>query len=220
MAEPTDLREGDALVVVDVQPDFCPGGALPVPDGDAVIPVLNRWLEAAKRAGVTVVASRDWHPSQHPSFEVHGGPWPTHCVQGTPGAAFHANLKLPTEVVVINKGTRLDKDQYSAFDETGLGGWLKARDHERLFIGGLAEDVCVRATALDAVKAGFETHLIAGATRPVTPEGGEAAIAAMRQAGVVIEGRPRSSPPFDKVDEAGDETFPASDPPSFTPEKV
>ena len=86
MAEPTDLREGDALVVVDVQPDFCPGGALPVPDGDAVIPVLNRWLEAAKRAGVTVVASRDWHPSQHPSFEVHGGPWPTHCVQGTPGA--------------------------------------------------------------------------------------------------------------------------------------
>lgn len=177
------LKDGDALVVVDVQPDFCPGGKLGIDDGDSVIPVLNDWIAAARAEGIPVYASRDWHPAHHVSFEESGGPWPEHCVQDTPGARFHPDLDLPDDAVKISKGARLDKDQYSAFDDTGLAGHLKEKGVKRLWIGGLAEDVCVRATVLDACKAGFETHLIPDATRPVTPEGGEKARREMEEAG-------------------------------------
>jgi nicotinamidase/pyrazinamidase len=183
------FQKGDALIVVDVQPDFCPGGALPIERGDEVVPVLNRAIATAQAADVPVpvYASRDWHPRGHLSFVERGGPWPPHCIQDTAGAAFHPDLRLPADVRVVAKGTRFDKDQYSAFDDTGLADELRREDVRRVWIGGLAEDVCVRATALDARKAGFEVHLLAAATRPVTPEGGEQARDEMREAGVIIE---------------------------------
>lgn len=180
------LQPGDALIVVDVQRDFCPGGALPIEDGDAVVPVLNRWIDRARSLGLPIFASRDWHPKGHLSFKPEGGEWPVHCVQGTKGADFHPDLQLPPEAEIVTKGGRTDRDQYSAFDETGLAAALRQRGVTRVFVGGLAEDVCVRATALDAAKAGLKTHLIAGATKPVTQEGGKAALNEMRQAGIVI----------------------------------
>jgi nicotinamidase/pyrazinamidase len=181
------LQPGDALIVVDVQRDFCPGGALPIENGDAVVPVLNRWIDQARRLGIPVIASRDWHPQRHLSFKPEGGEWPVHCVQGTPGAAFHPDLDLPPDAEIVTKGDRTDRDQYSAFDATGLAEELRRHGVKRVFVGGLAEDVCVRATALDAVKSGLATHLIAGATKPVTPAGGKAAVKAMREAGIVID---------------------------------
>lgn len=188
MASPQEsLQAGDALLLVDVQNDFCPGGALPIEDGDAVAPVLNRWIDAARNNGVPVYASRDWHPKGHVSFKAKGGPWPPHCIQDSPGAAFHPNLELPPSVVIVTKGTRFDHDQNSAFDDTGLVEEFRREGIGRVWVGGLAADVCVRASALDAAKAGFEVHLIADATRPITPEGGDDAIKEMRRAGVVIE---------------------------------
>jgi nicotinamidase/pyrazinamidase len=180
------LQPGDALIVVDVQRDFCPGGALPIAEGDTVVPVLNRWIERARRLGLPVFASRDWHPQGHPSFAPQGGTWPVHCVQNTAGAAFHPDLDV-SDATIVTKGDRSDRDQYSAFDATGLAEALRSRGVKRVFVGGLAEDVCVRATALDAVKVGLATHLIAGATKPVTPAGGKAALEEMRQAGVVVD---------------------------------
>lgn len=182
---PPDLdADDDALIVVDVQNDFCPGGALPVSDGDAVIPVLNQWMEHARSVGVAIYASRDWHPVKHVSFLESGGIWPPHCIQDTDGAAFHPTLRLPMGVIVITKGTRLDHDQNSAFDETGLTSQLRRTHIRRIWIGGLAEDVCVRATALDAIAAGLETWLIVDGTRPVTAEGGKQARRDMALVGV------------------------------------
>jgi len=188
MANPGDvLRHGDALLIVDVQNDFCPGGALPVADGDGIVPILNRWLSAARDKGIPVYASRDWHPTGHLSFTGHGGKWPPHCIQDTPGAAFHAELKLPGDTVKIAKGARFDRDQYSAFDGTGLAGRLREDGIGRLWVGGLAQDVCVEATILDGCEAGFEMHVILEATRPITSAGGEAANRRMRAAGAVLE---------------------------------
>lgn len=178
------LKPGDALIVVDVQNDFCPGGALPIDDGDAVVPVLNRWIADAVASGVPVYASRDWHPEGHMSFEERGGPWPAHCLQDSDGARFHPELRLPDTAVKVTKGVRFDQDQNSAFDQTGLAVQLREQGIERVWIGGLAEDVCVLATALDARDAGFSVMLIANATRPVTAQGGDEARAQMREAGV------------------------------------
>jgi nicotinamidase/pyrazinamidase len=184
---PISFQPGDALIIVDVQPDFCPGGALPIAEGDAVVPVLNRAIDAARAADVPIFASRDWHPRGHLSFVERGGPWPPHCLQDTPGAAFHPDLRLPPDTRMVTKGTRFDKDQYSAFDETGLAVELRNERVTRVWIGGLAEDVCVKATALDARATGFEVHLIEDATRPVTAPGGAQALADMRAAGVIVE---------------------------------
>lgn len=181
------LEPGDALLVVDVQPDFCPGGALPVDEGDRVIPVLNAWLAGAREKKLPVYASRDWHPPEHPSFRPQGGPWPPHCVQDTPGAAYHPDLELPEDAIKICKGTRLDRDQYSAFDETGLAEHMRKRGVRRVWVGGLAEDVCVRASVLDGRRERFEMHVIAAATRPVEAEAGREALLEMQRAGAVIE---------------------------------
>ena len=181
------LRSDDALLIIDVQNDFCPGGALPVADGDAVVPVLNRWLAAAREKGVAVYASRDWHPIGHLSFAERGGDWPAHCIQDTVGAAFHPQLDLPNDVIKISKGVRFDKDQYSAFDDTGLAKRLRDGGITRLWIGGLAQDVCVEATVLEGCAAGFEIHVIEDATRPITPEGGEAANRRMRNADALFD---------------------------------
>lgn len=188
MANPRQaLRPDDGLLIVDVQIDFCPGGSLPIDRGDEVVPVLNRWIAAAVDAGVPVVASRDWHPKQHLSFKDAGGDWPVHCVQDSVGARFHPQLTLPDSAILVTKGTRFDRDQYSAFDATGLATELRKRGVRRLWIGGLAQDVCVRATVLDARREGFDTIVIADATRPVTVAGGEGAVEDMRLAGAGFE---------------------------------
>ncbi len=188
MADPSGrLAKGDAILVVDVQPDFCPGGALPVAGGDEVIPPLNAWLDAARDLGVPVYASRDWHPPGHPSFREQGGPWPAHCVQDTPGAAYHPDLRLPDGAIKVAKGVRLDRDQYSAFDETGLAVHLRGRGIRRVVVGGLALDVCVRATVLDARKEGFDVVLLRNATRPVDAAAGREALAEMERAGARVE---------------------------------
>lgn len=181
------FRPGDGLLIVDVQNDFCPGGALPIPDGDRVVPVLNRWLRAARAAGVPVYASRDWHPEGHPSFRAQGGEWPPHCLQDSAGAQFHPALELPADVVKITKGTRFDHDQYSAFHDTGLAARLRRDGVTRLWVGGLALDVCVRHTVLDACRLGLEVSLIPGGALPVMPAGGREAVAEMAAAGAVLE---------------------------------
>lgn len=181
------LRSGDALLVVDVQVDFCPGGALPVAGGDEVVPELNRWIEAARDAAVPVIASRDWHPVAHCSFRQQGGPWPPHCIQDTPGARFHPDLKLPPDAVKVSKGIAFDRDAYSAFDGTGLAHYLRQRSICRLWIGGLAEDVCVLATVTEACDHGFETHLLVDATRAVDSTRAESALREMRDAGALLE---------------------------------
>jgi nicotinamidase/pyrazinamidase len=187
-----EIGAGDALLVVDVQNDFCPGGALPVPDGDAVVPALNRWIERTTRAGAPVFASRDWHPSGHASFRERGGPWPPHCVQGTRGAELRADLALPAGAVVVSKGASAERDAYSAFEGTDLAAQLRASGVRRLFVGGLALDYCVRASALDALEQGLEVVLLVRATRPVDaqPGDGARALAELRAAGALLDDSP------------------------------
>jgi nicotinamidase/pyrazinamidase len=183
------FRTGDALLIVDVQNDFCPGGALAVPEGDSIIPVLNQWIADAKDRGVPVFASRDWHSPNHISFKERGGPWPRHCVRDTWGAAFHPDLHLPGDVQVVSKAEDPDKDSYSAFGGTDLAERLRRAGAKNVWIGGLAQDYCVRATALDAIQQGFNVHLIADATRAVNvhPGDGQRAFDEIQQAGAVIE---------------------------------
>lgn len=183
------LRPSDALLVVDVQRDFCRGGASPVPGADDVVPVLNEWIRSARAAGIPVVAARDWHPADHCSFVEQGGDWPAHCVRDTSGADLHPELDLPQDSIVVSKGTMSDRDTFSAFDDTGLADTLHARGVERVWIGGLVQEVGVRASVIDACEAGFDTHLIAGATRPAdrAPGDGQRALEAMRAAGAHIE---------------------------------
>jgi nicotinamidase/pyrazinamidase len=181
-----DFRTGDALILVDPQNDFCPGGALPIEGGDQVVEKLNRWIDAAVASGTPVFASRDWHPEGHLSFKPQGGPWPPHCLQDSEGAAFHPRLRLPDDVIKVTKGVRFDQDQNSAFDQTGLAEELRRRGISRIWLSGLAQDVCVAATALDARREGFEVLLIAEGTRPVTPEGGRESLERMREAGVRV----------------------------------
>ena len=134
------LQPGDAVVVVDIQKDFCPGGALAVPAGDEVVPVLNRWIEQAERVGATVVLTRDWHPPDHCSFKSQGGPWPAHCVQGTAGAEYHPDLRIPQIAIYVDKATESDHECYSDFAGTTLGKQLHDKSIKRLWVGGLALD--------------------------------------------------------------------------------
>jgi nicotinamidase/pyrazinamidase len=183
------LRKHDALIIVDVQNDFLPGGALGVPAGDAVIPALNRCMAAFHKHGLAIFATRDWHPANHCSFRARGGPWPPHCIAGSSGAEFAATLALPPDACIISKATSADADAYSGFDHTELATQLQVRGCQRVFLGGLATDYCVRATALDALHEGLETVLLADAVRAVDvhPGDGERALAELRQRGVHIE---------------------------------
>lgn len=169
-----------ALIVVDVQNDFCPGGALPVPDGDRVVPVLNTYLARADAAGMPIFASRDWHPARTTHFTEFGGRWPAHCVQDTPGAAFHPDLRLPAATRIITKGTGGRDEGYSAFegqlsDGRDLATALGEAGVTRVFVGGLATDYCVRATVLAARQAGFEVTWLRDASRPVDMKPGDGA---------------------------------------------
>jgi nicotinamidase-related amidase len=162
-----EVNKDDALIIVDVQKDFCPGGAVPVPEGDKVVPVINEYVKKFKRAGARVYATRDWHPPNHISFKPYGGTWAPHCVQGSEGAKFHPDLKLPEDVEVISKAMDPGKESYSGFDGTELGQELEKHRVKRVFVGGLATDYCVKNTVLDALKLGFETILLTDATRGV-----------------------------------------------------
>ena len=185
MPDSIALRGGDALIVVDVQNDFLPGGALAVADGGDVVPVMNRYAELFAKRGLTVVATRDWHPETHCSFNDHGGPWPRHCVAGSEGAAFSPALRLPEKAKVISKATRTDRDAYSGFEGTELDEWLAKRKVKRLFIGGLATDYCVLNTVRDGLKASYEVMLLMDGIRAVDVHSGDGdkAIAQMLKAG-------------------------------------
>jgi nicotinamidase/pyrazinamidase len=181
------LNNGDALILVDVQNDFLPGGALAVPRGDEVVPVLNRYLALFRRYGLPVYASRDWHPIRHCSFTAQGGPWPPHCVAGSDGAAFSADLALGDTASVVSKAEREDEDAYSAFQNTGLARSLRQHGVRRVLVGGLATDYCVLNTVADALKEHFNVLLLIDAVRAVDvhPGDGDAAIASMLAAGAV-----------------------------------
>jgi nicotinamidase/pyrazinamidase len=185
---PIPVGSGDALLVVDVQNDFLPGGALGVREGDEVIPVLNRWIGAFARQGLPVFFTRDWHPPRHCSFQAQGGRWPPHCVAGTEGASFAEGLEMPPAARIVSKATREGEEAYSAFQDTGLAEELKALGVARVFVGGLATDYCVRATVIDACPAGFEVVVIEPAIRAVDvqPGDGDRAIADMKAAGARI----------------------------------
>jgi len=185
-ARPIRLQASDALVLVDVQHDFV-SGALAVPDATSALPVLNRYLREFTRRGLPVFATRDWHPTAHCSFRDRGGPWPPHCIVGTPGAAFAVGLALGPDARVVSKATTIDRDAYSGFEDTDLDLDLRRLAVHRLFVGGLATDYCVRQTVLDARRLGYEVLLLEDAIRAVNvkPGDGERAMDEMRAAGAV-----------------------------------
>ena len=183
-----------ALVIVDVQNDFCPGGALPVSEGDMVVPVLNRYISIFEAAGFPVYATRDLHPAKTIHFKPYGGFWPSHCVEGTNGADFHPGLKLPEGTVVITKGRSEVEDSYSGFQGRDPAGFifaesLRAGGVQRLYVGGLATDYCVRATVLDGLKAGFKVTLLIDAVKGVDVKEGDSdrAVQEMRRNGAEVK---------------------------------
>jgi nicotinamidase/pyrazinamidase len=176
-----------ALIVVDVQNDFCPGGSLAVAHGDEVVEPLNELIEDFLERGDPVYKSRDWHPPATKHFQIYGGTWPVHCVQNTRGAEFHPQLKDDPRIHVISKGLG-DTDCYSAFDETDLATQLRDEGVEEILVGGLATDYCVKNTVLDGLKHGFKVKALKNAMRAVNlePNDGERAIEEMRAAGAEI----------------------------------
>lgn len=181
------LGKGDALLIVDLQNDFLPGGALAVPRGDLVIDPINALIDLYHGSGLPVYASRDWHPDDHCSFTAQGGPWPPHCVAASEGALFSEALRLPEEAIVVSKAMTAGEDAYSAFNGTGLARSMRADGVTRLAVCGLATDYCVLNTALDGIEAGFEVLLVLEATRAVDvkPGDGDRAVARMLAKGAV-----------------------------------
>lgn len=180
-----------ALLVVDVQNDFCAGGTLAVPDGERVVEPINRLMNGYAAAGNPIFASRDWHPAGSRHFADNGGPWPMHCVADTPGAAFHPGLDLPADARIVSKGQALDTDGYSSFegtlpDGTGLAEALAAGGVGELVVCGLATDFCVRASVLDAIRRGLRVEVVSDAIAAVDAAGGRSATAEMRDAGATL----------------------------------
>ncbi len=161
------ITSKDALIIVDVQVDFCPGGALPVPEGDRIIPTVNEYIEMFKIVGQPIFATRDWHPENHISFKENGGIWPRHCVQNTEGAKFHPDLKLPLDAFIISKGDKPELEAYSGFQGTILHSLLRERGIKRVFICGLATDYCVKETAVGALNLGYTTFILFDAVKGV-----------------------------------------------------
>ncbi len=178
----------DALLVVDPQIDFFPGGALPVADGAAILPIVNRAMQVFSNAGLPIFVTRDWHPADHCSFTAQGGPWPEHCVKGTAGAELHPDLELPPIFSVVQKATTSEREAYSDFEGTGLDEVLRTQGVERVVVCGLALEYCVRAACLDAVKAGLDAVLLVDGTRPVEvqPGDGDRTLDELRAGGVEI----------------------------------
>lgn len=161
------IRSVDALIIVDMQNDFMPGGALPVPNALEIIPRINNYINIFKKNKSIIVATRDWHPPNHISFKSRGGPWPPHCVRGTKGAEFHPNLVLPQDIIIVSKAYNEDSEAYSGFEGTNLDSILRSREVKRIFVCGVATDYCVKATALDAVKLGYQVFLLIDAVKGV-----------------------------------------------------
>jgi len=161
------LAARKALLVVDVQRDFCPGGAVAVKGGDEVVPKLNKVIEAFAAGSLPVFFSRDWHPPNHISFKANGGIWPPHCVKGTLGAGFHPKLEIPQEAVVVSKGTIAGSEAYSAFQGTDLEKRLRTIGVEEIFVGGIATDYCVKESVLDALTVGLRVNVIEDGVRGV-----------------------------------------------------
>jgi len=179
------MDKSSALVIVDMQVDFCPGGSLAVPGGDKIIPAINRYIEMFARAGLPVFATRDWHPEVTRHFREFGGLWPSHCVQNTEGARFHPDLRLPGGVVICSKGMDPERDDYSAFRARNAEGvqccdLLRDLGVKIIYIGGLATDYCVRETTLDALHAGLEVVVLTDAVRGVDLTPGDSARALER----------------------------------------
>jgi len=164
---PVELHAGDALLIVDVQNDFLPGGALGVTGGDEILPILASYINRFQSRGLPIFLSRDWHPSRHCSFHEQGGPWPTHCVAGSNGAQPPASFPIPEQATIIQKATLPAKEAYSAFQDTPLHKLLQAAGITRLFIGGLATDYCVLNTVKDARRLGYQVCLLIDAIRAV-----------------------------------------------------
>lgn len=185
---PEIAQPGDALIVVDVQNDFLPGGALAVPRGDEVIAPLNGYLRRFEQRHLPIFVTRDWHPRQHCSFRDQGGPWPPHCMAGTRGAEFAPALRVPDGAHVVAKATGPEADAYSGFQGTDLAAQLRGLGVRRVVVGGLATDYCVRATVLDALATGFAAVVLADAVRAVElqPGDGAQALADMRAHGAQI----------------------------------
>jgi len=187
------MKPKAALLIVDVQNDFCPGGALPVPEGDQVVPVLNGYLRLFRQLQLPIFASRDWHPADSLHFRGKGGIWPVHCVQRSEGAKFPAGLELSPETVVVSKGTAPGDDGYSALkgtveDGTTLAEALRNGGVEKLYVGGLATDYCVKASVLEALLEGFGVTVLEDAVRAVKlkPEDAELAVSEMVGAGAQL----------------------------------
>lgn len=180
------VESTDALMVVDVQNDFCSGGALAVRSAEGVIRPIN----SIQKFFDHIVFSRDWHPDGHCSFsdkpEFRDGSWPGHCIEDTPGAEFHGDLRVPVDAVIVSKGTDPASEAYSAFDRTGLADELRRRGVQRVFVTGLALDYCVRATTLDALKEGLQAVLVKDAVRAVNPDLTDEILNALAEAGATI----------------------------------
>ncbi|MDT7807253.1 MAG: nicotinamidase/pyrazinamidase [Acidobacteriota bacterium] len=185
--EMSSHSEGRALVVVDVQNDFCPGGSLAVEHGDEVIVPLNRLIAEFLEQGLPVYKSRDWHPARTKHFADYGGTWPVHCVRNTRGAEFHADLLEDPRIQIVSKGMG-DEDSYSAFDGTPLAEDMRRRGVSEVWVGGLATDYCVKNTVLDALREGFRVRAVSNAMRAVNLHPGDdaRAVEEMRKAGAEI----------------------------------
>ena len=176
-----------ALIVVDVQRDFCEGGALAAAETKSLLEPLKNQIENARRRGAVIVFTRDWHPENHSSFAASGGPWPAHCVMTSSGAEFMPPLRTESGDVVIDKGTAVAGPGYSGFEDTGLASRLKALKVDRIGVSGIATEYCVRATALDGVKEGFETVVLTDVIRAVKPEQTARVVKELQNAGVKSE---------------------------------
>ncbi len=180
-----------ALLVNDVQNDFCSGGALAVPNTEPVVSAINRYIDEAVARGITVYASRDWHPAVTTHFKAYGGPWPVHCVQGTGGAEWHPKVRLPPTAIVISKGVDPERPGYSAFDGRTSGGQsfladLQHRGIRHLIVSGLATDYCIRYTVFDALSAGLTVTVLEDAVAGIDPDDSARALREMRERGVRV----------------------------------
>lgn len=176
------MKTTSALLIVDVQNDFCPGGGLPVPEGDRVVPILNHYIALFRERKLRIFASRDWHPATTSHFRDYGGIWPVHCVQGSEGAQFHRDLALPEDVIVISKGMDPSRDDYSAFQAVTDDGvhfpeLLNKLGIVKLYVGGLATDYCVKESVLDGLRHGLTVVLLEDAVRGVDLRRGDSATA-------------------------------------------